>query len=156
MQVDFNRELKYSTVVTIRKKILQEAIPDELVNIERFIDDAGLKKRGPVITTVSALDYENGAQLIELEIVIPVDRRFTPRQGYEFREDFRIPNAVCVRFRDRPERLQLAYQAAQTAMRDKGLKPVGSFYNVYVEHEIGGRIRENVDIDVYLPVEREE
>ncbi len=152
VKIEFGRELKFKKVLTVSKRIAPEEIPAELRNVERFMEEMNLKKKGPLITAVAELDFENGSQHIELEIVIPVDRRFAPRQGYEFRDVFHVKRAVRLRFRDKPERLQSAYQAIRVRLRGKDLRPVGSFYNVYIDEMTQGRLTEMAAIDVYLEV----
>lgn len=151
-KIEFGRELKFKKVLTVRKKIAPEEIPVELQNVERFIEEMNLKKMGPLITAVAELDFDNGSRPIELEIVIPVDRGFAPRQGYEFRDVFHVKRAVRLRFRDKLEYLQSAYRAIQVRLRGKNLRPAGSFYNVYIDEMTQGRLTENAAIDVYLEV----
>ena len=156
MDIEINKELYIKNILSCRKKISQDDIHAAMVGIESFMSERSIRKQGPVITTVYALDDVNGNQVIDLEFLVPVNREFKSEKEYLYKSEFQLQRALCLKFRDQPGLLQKAYSAIHDYMEIRCLKPVTSMYNVYLNNNIDGANPEKTEIDIYLGVQPEE
>jgi effector-binding domain-containing protein len=150
--IEARQDLHFENLLCSRKNIPQEQIQKRIEDIESFMEKKSIKKIGPVITAVYTLDFEEGKQMIDLEILVPVNKEFSSEKEYVFRNEFSITRALRLQYRDKPALLQEAYVALNAYMAGHGLAPVTPMYNVYINNNVSGYIPRNTEIDIYVGV----
>lgn len=152
MDIEANRELKMEHVLSVRKKITQEQMAREMHNIQQFIKEHGLTKTGPVTTTTFAIDQSGDKPVMDIEILIPLDRDFATTGDFVCKKCFHLVNAVCIHHIGNPAMLQNSYDELTAYIKQNHLQPITSGYNVTVNDPKPGEPLDNCKVDVYIGV----
>ena len=72
--IEQGRELRIENVLSLRKKVVQNELNNEMAKIGIFLNDNSLKKVGPIVTATFAVDAVNGQPLLDMEILVPIDK----------------------------------------------------------------------------------
>ena len=72
--IELGRELRIENVLSLRKKVVQNELNTEMGKIVKFLSDNSLRKVGPIITATFAVEAVNGQPLLDMEILVPIDK----------------------------------------------------------------------------------
>jgi effector-binding domain-containing protein len=150
--VEAGKEIKLENVLSLRKKMTQEEINSEMMRIGKFFQDNGLRKAGPVVTVTFAIDIENGKNLLDMEILIPMDKKVELPTEYVFKPVFHIVNAVYARHEGNPASIQNTYNDMLAYINQNKLQQITAGYNVQVKDMLPGMTPDDMIIDVYIGV----
>ncbi|MDR1329357.1 MAG: AraC family transcriptional regulator, partial [Oscillospiraceae bacterium] len=64
-----NQELQMTNILSFRKRAAAAEFQAELARIGKFVEDGGFTKTGPTVTTTFAAEVENGAQVLDMEVL---------------------------------------------------------------------------------------
>ncbi|MFZ5988053.1 MAG: AraC family transcriptional regulator [Bacillota bacterium] len=147
--IEIGKELYLENVISLRKKLKQEEINNEFINIERFMQLNGVKKTSPIVTTTHSIDY-NG--IIDFEILISIDRSISNLTEYQLKPIFRIVNAVYARHEGNPALLQDVYNEMTDFIMKNNMRQITPGYNVMMQEVTPTMNLEDFIIDVYIGV----
>ena len=100
------QELRLTNVLSLRKKLLQTDIQQELMSIGKYIQENNLKKNGPLITTTFSIEQSASMPLLDMEILVPLNQEVNLPSPYVFKKVFHIKNALYARHQGNPQLLQ--------------------------------------------------
>jgi len=150
--VESNKNFSVNNVLSFRKKITQDQANEEMKKIAKFLESQDIKQSGPVITATFDVDTDNGDPLMDMEILIPMDRKIDLPEDYRFKEIFHIAHAVCAKHSGAPSSLHSTYTDLFTYLKNNNLQPITAVYNAYVKGLSSGSPEDDMNIDVYIGV----
>ena len=133
-------------MLSFRGKVGQaelEAISRDMQNV---ITMHGAKPVGSAITATFAM--ENG--MLDIEILVPIDRPLEGVGKYTYKERLHIVNAVVAVYKGHPAGLQEAAEKLNQYMIDNQLQPITVGYNVTKRMDM--LAPENTEIEVYVGI----
>ncbi len=92
--IELGRELRIEKVLSLRKKVLQNELNNEMAKIGRFLSDNSLRKVGPIVTATFAVEALNGQAILDMEILVPIDKTIESSGEYHFKKLFHLVNAI--------------------------------------------------------------
>jgi hypothetical protein len=96
-------DFKLKNVLSLRKKMTRNEYNHEIRKLGRFLEDNGIKKAGSIITVTFAVEVSDGEPLMDLEILVPVEKKLYATGDYIFKSIFRMVNAVCITKEENPD-----------------------------------------------------
>src|SRR5690554_6988830 len=73
--IENNKELKLENVLSLRKKMGQADVPQEMMKIGEFLKRNDIKKNGPIVTATFNIEKTNEEPILDMEILVPMDRQ---------------------------------------------------------------------------------
>jgi hypothetical protein len=96
-------DFKLRNVLSLRKKMTRKDYNCELGKLAQFLEDNGIKKAGSIITITFAVEVSDGEPLMDLEILVPVEKKVYATGDYIFKSIFHMVNAVCITKEENPD-----------------------------------------------------
>lgn len=151
LQIEKNKSIKFESVVSLRKKLNAEEIQTEIMNLAKLLKEHGIPKKGPLITATHGLEVVDGQQVLDMELLVSIDREIELPDKYSFKEVFHLVNAVRVRHEGNLENLQTTYNDLNFYIQQNKLQQITTAYNVNVNDEKVAQGEEPI-IDIYIGV----
>ena len=82
IKVNKDCEYKMEKVFSIRKKMTQQEIQQTLMDMGKTIKSLGVNKIGPLVTTTFAVEQTPTGPVLDMEILIPLDKGITVQEPY--------------------------------------------------------------------------
>ena len=131
--IELNQTYEMNNVISYRAKMTQQEMNDTMNRLGAFIKDSGLTKNGCVTTTTFSVENVSGAQLMDIEILCPVDKACNVPQGFTFKPKFRLTNAAKITHKGSPANMQNSVNELVGYLNQNKLTPITSLYNVTVK-----------------------
>lgn len=148
--IETGKEIKLKNVLSLRKKMSQADINSEMIKIGKFLQDNGAKKAGPVVTATFAIDTLNGQSILDMEILIPLDKEIAVAGEYTLKPVLHIVNALYARHEGNPSTLQNTYNKMLAYINQNRLQQITAGYNVQIKDMLTGMSPDDMIIDVYI------
>jgi effector-binding domain-containing protein len=145
-----NQELHMANVLSFRKRAAAAEFQAELARIGKFVEDGGFTKTGPTVTATFAAEVENGAQILDMEVLIPLDKPFDPPERCVCKPEFKLVNAAVIRHTGNPAGLQNTVNELIAYIQQNGLQPITSAYNATVKEAKTPLEIDEMIVDVYI------
>lgn len=152
MNIETGKELIFENVLSLRKKMTQMQIQEEMLKIQEFLKQHNLAKNGPVTTATYAIDQNGGNPILDMEILIPLDKEFEASGDYVFKKLFHLVNAVCIHHEGNPAQLQNTYNELNSYIMQNNMSPITAGYNVTVSEPKPGESLDDFKVDVYIGI----
>ena len=150
------QEFHMSNVLSFRKKMSMVELQQESMQISRFIESGGFAKAGPTVTATFAIEQQGGTtpdkQVLDMELLIPLDKPFTPPDSCVCKPEFRLVNAVSIRHMGNPATLQESCNKLMAYVEEHGLQPITCGYNVTVQEAKTQAEMDQMIVDVYIGI----
>ncbi len=104
LEIKENQKLNIMNVFSYRGKVRQIEIENIGKEMEVYIQNAGVKRAGNPITATYAIEGD----VIDLELIMPIDRSIASTDKFVFKNQIKIENAVVAAYRGHPMGLQEA------------------------------------------------
>ncbi|WP_405175142.1 hypothetical protein MHI27_28300 [Paenibacillus sp. FSL H8-0261] len=150
-EIQKNQEILLENVLSVRKKMNQEELQIEIAQTAKIIEKYQAVKAGPLITSTFSAEIVNGEYLMDMEIMIPLNKPFPSDQTYKHKKIFHLVNALSCRFMGNPVGVESTYESIIKYISDKGLQQITAFYNVYTSDNSEASL-EKMIIDIYVGV----
>ena len=152
--MEINQEEIYlvEQVITYRGKVNNKLLNNVMEQLFSAINDAGLKINGSTITAIHSIENDCGDQIIDIEIIVPINGVMTSTDEFVYRDRFEINNALMFRHIGNPQTMDSEMQEFSRYMQENNLKPVTPFYNVTVKTASNPEETDDVVIEVYVGV----
>jgi hypothetical protein len=147
-----SQELRMANVLSFRKQLAASEMQVELAKIGKFVEDGGYTKTGPTVTATFAVESEGGSQVLDMEVLIPLDKPFTPPEGCALKPEFLLTNAVTIRHIGNPAGLQNTVTALTAYIQERRLTPITAAYNVTVKEARTPLEVDDMIVDVYIGI----
>lgn len=152
MEIQTNQLYEMKNVISYRAKMTQREVNDVMNRMGEFIQENGLNKSGCVTTTTFTVENTGGTQLMDIEILCPVDKACDVPQGFTFKHEFRLSNAAKITHKGNPANMQESANKLIGYLNQNKLTPVTSLYNVTVNEPKTPMDIDNMVVDMYIGV----
>ncbi|MCQ2434539.1 MAG: AraC family transcriptional regulator [Oscillospiraceae bacterium] len=152
MEITENNMIELTNVLSFRGKITQRQAGDITKQMKEIVDQSGAVKNGPMITATHSIDTNGAEPLMDIEMMIPLDRAVTVSAPFQLKPLFRLCNAVKIRHQGNPEKVQNTAKELMEFIQSNKLTPVTPGYNVTMQEPKGPEDMDNLIIDMYVGV----
>ncbi|MEE3497577.1 MAG: DUF5085 family protein [Ruminococcus bromii] len=152
--MEINQEEIYlvEQVITYRGKVNNKLLNNVMEQLFSAINDAGLKINGSTITAIHSIENDCGDQIIDIEIIVPINGVMTSTDEFVYRDRFEINNALMFRHIGNPQTMNTEMQEFNQYIKNNNFKPVTPFYNVTVRSASSPSEIDNIIMDIYVGV----
>lgn len=150
-KIENEKSIRFENLMSLRKKMDSNQVNSEIIKIAKFLDSNGINKNGPMITATFGEEVVDGKHIVDMEILVPIDRKVSLPKPYVFKELFHLVHAVYARNVGDIKNLEKMYYDLQKYIEDNLLQRITAVYLVHVndEYVMHGEIP---IIDVYIGV----
>jgi effector-binding domain-containing protein len=139
-------------VLAIRKKMGQQEIQQTLVGMGNIIKDLGANKSGTVVTTTYAVEQAVTGPMLDMEILVPLNKEVTVSEPYIFKPLFHLKYAVYARHEGNPQLLQNTLDQMMAYIQENKLTQITSVYSVNINELKQGDSINGMVTDLYIGV----
>jgi hypothetical protein len=137
--IHVNEELRLKNVLSLRKKMTASEVQSESRRLKDYLAKGGYKKDGTSVSVTYNIEQQNGEEVFDTEILLPIAQMFIPPEGCVCKPEFKLVNAVSIEHEDKA-RIQENENRLMAYIRQKGWQPITSAYNVNLVEELTGRV----------------
>ena len=149
MTINEKKELRLANLVSIRRKMSQRELAEEVQNMKTMITDSGVKAGDLVTATFTAETNEKGEVIMDVEILCPVDKEISVMQPYKYKKEIYIINALMAEFSGAASDVATVYNEINKYIMEHKLQPVTAAYTVNKNMVNEGN---RADIAVYVGI----
>lgn len=131
--VEEKQSLVLQNVLCFRRKLDQQASMNITKEIDEILAKNNAKKNGSTVTITHNITVENGQQVIDLEMMIPLDKKISVLNGVNFLPEFVLNDAFKIRIEGNPQQMQGAVQTLAEYIKSKGLQANTPLYVVTIK-----------------------
>lgn len=152
MEIQTNQLYEMKNIISYRAKMTQQEVNDVMKRMGEFIRENGLNRSGCVTTTTFTVENTGGTQLMDIEILCPVDKACDVPPGFTFKPEFRLSSAAKITHKGSPANMQESVNKLIGYLNQNKLTPVTSLYNVTVTEPKTPQDIDNMVVDMYIGV----
>ena len=152
MEIQTNQLYEMKNVISYRAKMTQKEMNIAMNRLMTLINDNGLTQSGYITTSTFSIEKAGNTELIDIEILCPVDKICRLPQEYTFKPVFRLANAVKITHKGDPVNLQETANLLISYINENKLTPITSMYNVTVREPKSPVDVDNMVVDMYIGV----
>ena len=146
LEIKENQELNVANVLSYKGKVKQAELENVGKEMESYIQKAGAKRVGNPTTATYAVEGD----MIDIELLMPIDRSIDSTDKFVFKNQIKIVNAVVACYKGHPMGLQEACNQVNQYIVEHKLQPITVGYNVTKKTDMLSP--ENTEIDVYVGI----
>ncbi len=150
--VESGKEFIMENVLSLRKKMTQRQLDQEMEKIGEFLQSNGATQAGPIVTVTFSIETKNEEPLLDMEILVPMDKELELSGDYVFKPLFKVTNAVYARHKGNPAKLQNTYNEMLSFIQENNLQQITVGYNVLINEPMPGLTLDDMIIDVYIGI----
>lgn len=152
MEILTKQTYEMKNVISYRAKMTQKEMNSAMNRLMTLINDNGLTQSGYITTSTFSIEKVGSTELIDIEILCPVDKICRLPQEYTFKPVFRLVNAVKITNKGDPANLQTTADLLISYINENNLTPITSMYNVTVRGPKSPADIDNMVVDMYIGV----
>ena len=152
MEILTKQIYEMENVISYRAKMTQKEMNIAMNRLMTLINDNGLTQSGYITTSTFSIEKVGSTELIDIEILCPVDKICRLPQEYTFKPVFRLANAVKITHKGDPVNLQETANLLISYINENKLTPITSMYNVTVREPKSPVDVDNMVVDMYIGV----
>lgn len=146
IEIKEKQELKVANLLSFRGKVSQAELEFISKDMQDTIATLGAKQVGSAITVTFAVED----RIIDIEILVPIDKPIESEDKYLFKEQLHIVNAVVAVYKGHPAGVQQAVESLNQYITDNQLQPITVGYSVTKRMDM--LTPENTEIEVYVGI----
>ena len=152
IKVNNDCEYKMENVLSIRKKMTQQEIQQTLSDMGNVIATLGVNKNGPLVTTTYSMEQTPTGPILDMEILVPLDKEVTVSEPYILKPLFHLKYAVHARHEGNPQLLQNTLNQMMAYIQENKLTQITSVYSVNIKELQPGDSMNDMVTDLYIGV----
>lgn len=152
MEIRENQTLEMMNVLSYRGKMTQQELAAKSQKIERILKERGAEKAAPVVTTTYAVEQGTMGPVMDVELLLPLDREIRVPEGYIWKPHFLLTNALRLHHVGHPSKLQNNINALNAYIQERCLTPITTGYNVTVKEAKTPLELDNMEVYVYVGI----
>jgi len=146
------QELKLSNLISLRKKMTQQEIPIEIKKLEEYLKKMGAEKNGLMITATFGIEQSGFDQILDMEILVPLNKEVATNDNYKLKKDFFLTNALKITHVGNPALLQNTYNELNKYIQEKCVQPITAAYNFTIKDVIDPLKMDEAVVDIYVGI----
>lgn len=147
-----NMTLEMKKVLSFRSKMTQQEMAAKSQEIESILQNNNAHKASPVVTTTYAVEQTAQGVVMDVEILIPLDKEISVPAGFLWKPHFLLTNALMVRHIGNPSTMQNSVNELNAYIAEHHLTPITTGYNVTVKEARTPLEMEQMEVDIYVGV----
>ncbi len=152
MNITENCKLEMENVISFRGKVTQQQMSQIVKEMEQIISENSAEKKGFSATATFAIENNGSQPIMDIEILIPLNKEIHVPSDYKFKPIFRLNNAVKIRHQGNPAMLQNSANELMKYISDHQLTPITTGYNVTVQEPTNQNDVDSLIVDMYVDV----
>ena len=120
--------------------------------MEQIISENSAEKKGFSVTATFAIENNGSQPIMDIEILIPLNKEIHVPSDYKFEPIFRLNNAIKIRHQGNPAMLQNSANELMKYIADHQLTPITTGYNVTVQEPTNQNDVDSLIVDMYVGV----
>lgn len=152
MKVFEHRTLEMRNVLSYRSKMTQQELQYKSQEIEKFLEETGAKRAANTVTTTFSVEQGPNGPVMDIEILIPLDREVKLPLGYTWKPHFLLTNALMIQHIGNPASLQSTIDELNAYILEHQLTPISTGYNVTVKAARTPLEIDSMEVDVYVGI----
>lgn len=163
MDILEKQEYRMRNVLAYRAKLSQLQIKEKGQELDKYIKGTGAVSTGLPVTATYAIENSSGGPKIDMELLIPLDRDISKEvsegvkqntldKGVRFLPEFILTNAVKIKHKGNPSRIQESLNVLNEYIAEKKLVPITVGYNVTVKQPKSMAEIDEMEIDTYVGI----
>lgn len=149
MNITEGNTFEMTNVLSYRGKNTQQEISVVMNEIQELIKNNGAEKAGPAVSATFAVTDNS---IMDIEVMVPIDRMITVPEKFKMKSHFRLTNAVKVRHEGSPAGLPNSCAELMKYISNSNLTPITAAYNVTVKEALNQLDIGNMIVDIYVGV----
>ena len=149
--IETGQELYLNNLLSFRKQLTQAEVQKEIADIESFIKENGLTIVGPKISTTYSVTQAM-TPTIDIEILIPVDKKITETDRYKLKKEFKLTNCLKTSHKGNPMTFQNTIMELQKYIEENKLIPISTLYTVTIKDAKTQEELDNFHSDAYISI----
>lgn len=130
MKIIEKKELCLANLVSVRKKMSQKELAEEVQNLKAMITHSA-KMAGDLVTaTFAAEKNDKGEVIMDVEILCPVNKEISVMQPYVYKKELYITNALMSEFSGPASDIGFVYNDLNKYIIENNLQPITVAYTV--------------------------
>jgi len=146
IEIKKGQELEVRNVLSFRGKIKQKELENIGKDMELKVNGMGGKRAGNPITVIHSVEKN----ILDFEILLPVDKNLGNIGEYQFKERIKIVNAVVASYKGNPAGIEKAFNELNEYIMTNNLQPITAGYNVTLHMD--SLDIDNTKIDIYVGI----
>jgi hypothetical protein len=142
--------LMHSHVLSHVAHIKYNDICTKIAQIQRETEELGLNVNGWIMSTLRTEGSEHDNELMEIEFLAPVDRKFESTENFKYKSQFKLINAVKMRYEGDIFGIRKSELALNNYLSEHHLEPITHRYFSYIQAPEDSP--DSVIIDVYVGI----
>lgn len=130
MTIIEKKELHLHNLISIRRRMNQKELAEEVQNMKAMITDSGVTAGDLVTATFAAENNEKGEVIMDVEILCPVEKEISVMQPYVLKKELYITNALMSEFSGPASGISSVYNEINKYIMEHMLQPVTAAYTV--------------------------
>lgn len=152
MNITENCKLEMENVISFRGKVTQQQMSQIVKEMEQIISENSAEKKVFSATATFAIENNGSQPIMDIEILIPLNKEIHVPSDYKFKPIFRLNNAVKIRHQGNPAMLQNSANELMKYISDHQLTPITTGYNVTVQEPTNQNDVDSLIVDMYVGV----
>ena len=147
-----HQTLEMWRLLSYRAKMTQQELNLKSQEIAKLLEQSGAKKTGGAVTGTFSVEQGPNGPLMDVEILIPLDRDIPVPAGYTWKPHFLLTNALLAKHHGNPATLQSTANELNAYMAEHQLVPITVGYNVTVKEAKTPAELDDMEVDIYVGV----
>lgn len=140
------QELNIYNLCCFRGKVTRQELQNIGLEMEKYIETCGGKKVGNPVSATYGIDGD----LVDIELLIPIDKPIQSNGRYIYKEQLKLTNALMADYKGNPTMLSEAGNALNDYMVKNKLQPITVGYNV--SKNIDVLDPDSAEIEIYVGI----
>ncbi len=119
-----NTALKVDNVLHYNSLCTQTEINEVFLKIEQLLKENNVKKSWHIFTATRNIEAKDGITYIDIDIFVPLEKRFDCQPPFEIIEHFEVNNALMIRIEGTPSQSDKAMTMLGEFMKSKNYQPI--------------------------------
>ncbi len=149
MNIQEHMTLEMHNVLSFRGKMTQQELAAKSQEIDQLIKTNGASKSAPTATTTFSV--EPGG-IMDIEILIPLDKTFDVPSGFAIKPKILITNALMIKHSGHPSGLENTINELNNYIMSNHLVPITTGYNVTVKDAKTPLELDNMEVEIYVGI----
>lgn len=152
MNIQEHMTLEMHNVLSYRAKMTNQELQYKSQEIEKLLTETGAIKAGPAVTTTFSIEQGASGPVMDVELLLPLDRKITPPVGYIWKPYFLLTNALMIQHIGNPSTLQNSINELNAYIIEHQLVPITTGYNVTVKEAKTPLELASMEVDIYVGI----
>lgn len=152
MNITENCKFEMENVISFRGKVTQQQMSQVVKEMEQIISENSAEKNGYSVTATFSIENNGSQPIMDIEVLIPLNKEIRVPSDYKFKPIFRLNNAVKIRHQGNPAMLQNSANELMKYIADHKLTPITTGYNVTVQEPTNPNDIDSLIVDMYVGV----